>query len=100
MARSTAFHVRQLPGLIVKAIQNCGFSLVEVITHCHTYFGKNNRISDPVDMLKQQRDNAINIKQASLMSEEEKKGKFVVGELYNRPEEEYCQKYAQMAEKI
>lgn len=100
VARSTAFHVRQLPGLVAKGIENKGFSLIEVITQCPTYYGRMNRMSSPVEMLKWQRDNAINLKQASLLSEEEKKGKFVVGELYNRPEEEYIQKHDRMVKNI
>lgn len=100
VARSTAFHVRQLPGLVAKGIENKGFSLIEVITQCPTYYGRMNRMSSPVEMLKWQRDNAINLKQASLLSEEEKKGKFVVGELYNRPEEEYIQKHDRMVKDI
>lgn len=100
VARSTAFHVRQLPGLVAKGIENKGFSLIEVITQCPTYYGRMNRMSSPVEMLKWQRDNAINVKQASLLSEEEKKGKFVVGELYNRPEEEYIQKHDRMVKDI
>lgn len=93
VARTTTFHVRQLPGLVSEGIKNRGFSLIEVITQCPTYFGRMNRFITGVEMLKWQRDNAINPKQASLLSEEEKKGKFVVGKLYVHPEEEYTQRY-------
>lgn len=100
VARSTAFHVRQLPDLVVKGIKNCGFSLIEVITQCPVYFGRFNRFSTAVEMLKWQRDNAINIKQASLMSEKEKKGKFVIGEIYYNPQDEYTHKYEKITKNI
>ncbi len=100
IARSTAFHVRQLPDLVMRGIQNQGFSLIEVITHCPTYFGKMNRFSGGIEMLKWQRDNAINIKQASLMSEEERKGKFVIGELYSRQDKQYIEKYDEIVKNI
>jgi 2-oxoglutarate ferredoxin oxidoreductase subunit beta len=100
IARSTAFHVRQLPSLVEAGIRNCGFSLIEVITQCPIYFGRMNLTINPVDMLKWQRDNAINLKQASLMSEEEKKGKFVIGELYKKEKEELTNKYVKIAENL
>src|SRR3989338_7427705 len=78
VGRSTAYHATQLPQLVAKAIQNKGFSFLDVITQCPVYYGRMNRFSDTVDMLKWQRDNAINVKQWGMISEEERKGKFVI----------------------
>lgn len=99
VARSTAFHATTLPQLVIKAIQNKGFSFVDVITQCPVYYGRMNRFADAVEMLKWQRDNARNIKQWSIMTEEEKKGKFVIGELYSKPALEYTERYQKLIER-
>ncbi|MBI5078687.1 2-oxoacid:ferredoxin oxidoreductase subunit beta [Candidatus Saganbacteria bacterium] len=100
IARSTTFHATQLPLLIEKGIQNKGFSFIEVITACPVYYGRANQIADAGEMLKRQRDLARNIKQWSMMSEEEKKGKFVIGELHNQPALEYTERYRQLIARI
>ena len=99
VARSTTYNALQIPALITKAIKNKGFSLVEVITQCPVYFGKMNKLGSPVEMMKWLRSNSINVKQASLLSEEKKKNKYVIGELYNKPEEELIEKYARITKK-
>ena len=100
VARSTAYHVRQLPELIIKGINNKGFSVIEVISQCPIYFGRRNDMGDSVNMLKWQRDNAINLKQASQMSEEEMEGKFIVGELHHKPKKEYTEEYQNLIERV
>ena len=97
VARSTAYHAVQIPRLVAKDKTNKGFSLVEVITQCPVYFGKMNLMHSTIDMLRWQRDHTMNLKQASLMSEKEKKGKYVIGELYNKPCEELTEKYARIS---
>lgn len=52
VARSTAFHVRQVTEILQEAILHNGFSVVEVMSQCPTYFGRKNRQGDAVDMLK------------------------------------------------
>jgi 2-oxoglutarate ferredoxin oxidoreductase subunit beta len=52
VARSTAFHVQQMTEIIQEAILHKGFSVVEVMSQCPTYFGRRNRQGDAVDMLK------------------------------------------------
>lgn len=99
VARTTSFHATQLPLLVAKGIQNKGFSFIDAITHCPVYYGRMNRYADAVEMLKWQRDSARNLKQWSTMSEEEKKGKFVIGELHAKPSPEYTERYRQLIER-
>jgi 2-oxoglutarate ferredoxin oxidoreductase subunit beta len=51
VARSTAYHVRQLPGILEEAIRHKGFSVVEVLSPCPTYFGRKNQEGGAVEML-------------------------------------------------
>jgi len=96
IARSTTFHATHLPLLVMKGIQNKGFSFIDAVTACPIYYGRMNKLVDAVEMLRLQRDNARNIKQWSTMSDEEKKGKFVIGELFNKPAMEYTERYRQL----
>jgi 2-oxoglutarate/2-oxoacid ferredoxin oxidoreductase subunit beta len=51
VARATAYHVQQLPGILEEAIQHKGFSVVEVMTPCPTYFGRKNKEGSAVNMM-------------------------------------------------
>jgi 2-oxoglutarate ferredoxin oxidoreductase subunit beta len=50
VARATVYHYRQMEKLITEALIGEGFSLVEVMTPCPTYFGRLNRRGGPVEM--------------------------------------------------
>ncbi len=52
VARSTTYHVQQTTELIREAILHKGFSVVEIMSQCPTYFGRKNRLGDAVAMLK------------------------------------------------
>jgi len=52
VARSTAYHAQQVTEMIQEAILHNGFSVVEVMSQCPTYFGRRNKQGDAVDMLK------------------------------------------------
>jgi 2-oxoglutarate ferredoxin oxidoreductase subunit beta len=52
VARSTTYHVHEMTEMIQEAILHKGFSVVEIISPCPTYFGRSNRQGDAVDMLK------------------------------------------------
>jgi 2-oxoglutarate/2-oxoacid ferredoxin oxidoreductase subunit beta len=52
VARSTAYHVQQVTEILQAAILHNGFSVVEIMSQCPTYFGRRNRQGDAVDMLK------------------------------------------------
>lgn len=101
VARGTTYHVRLLDDLIKQAVQIKGFSFVEIISACPTYYGRYNKYATPVDMLKWQRDSAVNLKQAGILNPEELKTKFVIGELYKKQDEkEYIDAYKDMTKKI
>jgi 2-oxoglutarate ferredoxin oxidoreductase subunit beta len=96
VARSTTFHTPLLPDFIVNAVKNKGFSLVEVVTACPVYYGRMNKMSDPATMMKWQQQSSVNVKQASTMTPEEMKGKFIVGEICRREAPEYTEEYGKL----
>jgi 2-oxoglutarate/2-oxoacid ferredoxin oxidoreductase subunit beta len=52
VARTTTYHVKQMSELFKEAILREGFSVIEVLTQCPTYFGRKNKAGSAVDMVK------------------------------------------------
>jgi len=88
VARWTTAHPLQLANSIKKALLNPGFSFVEVVSQCPTYFGRKNKIRNPVDMVKIFKENSINKRKADKMDEEKLIGKIIVGEFINKPKKD------------
>jgi len=84
VGRGTVYHARLLDDLIEKACLKVGFSVVEVISHCHTQYGRINRLGSAVEMMEWQRDHAITIERAGQMKAEDLKDKFRIGVLIDR----------------
>ena len=100
VGRSTAYHVQLLGELIEKAILHKGFSVVEAITPCPTYFGRKNKIGSAVDMLNWFKDKALNAKAAAVMSPDKLEGKFLIGELYCENAPEFTEEYNKLIEDV
>lgn len=100
-ARSTAYHARPLAKYIEKAITHKGFSLVEAISTCPTYYGRKNKKGSAVDMLRFLKDSFIDIKAAEKLPAEKLEGKFIMGEFKHvENQEEYTDKYAKIIERL
>src|SRR5690554_2832804 len=65
VARGTAYHTQMLIKLIKKGMENNGFSLIEALSTCPTYFGRKNKKGDAVGMMEQLKDATINVKTAN-----------------------------------
>ena len=52
VARTTTYHVQQLADIIHDAILHEGFSVVEVMCQCPTYFGRKNKQGSAVEMMR------------------------------------------------
>ncbi|MCJ7593298.1 MAG: 2-oxoacid:ferredoxin oxidoreductase subunit beta [Desulfobacterales bacterium] len=96
VARATTYHVTSLKEILGKAIMHKGFSVVEVLSQCPTYFGRKNRIGDAVDMLNHYKNHTVPVgsekkdQDPSLIE----RGIFVQEE---RPE--YCSEYGKVVER-
>lgn len=90
VARTTAFHVREISSLIKKAYEHKGFAVVEVLTQCPTYFGRKNKLGGPVQMLEWYRDNTAPLGSKKLAENPDliPRGVFVDEEA-----PEYCSEY-------
>ncbi|SHK56287.1 2-oxoglutarate ferredoxin oxidoreductase, beta subunit [Desulfatibacillum alkenivorans DSM 16219] len=56
VARSTAFHAQECTKMIHDAILHDGFSVVEIMTQCPTYYGRKNKLGEAPDMIKRFKD--------------------------------------------
>ena len=98
--RCTAFHAQQAIKLIEQGIKHHGFSLIEGVSVCPTYYGRKNKKGDSVKMLTWQKEVAVDVNKAKDMSPEELEGKLVIGKLSEvNNKEEYTDMYDKIIEK-
>ena len=100
VARGTIYAVKMLEKNIVEAIQNKGFSLVDVFTTCPTYFGRKNKKGSAVDMVTFLKENAVNVAAWDKLPEGKKEGKFVIGKLHEKIRPEYTKAYNKLIESL
>jgi len=98
VARWTTAHPLQLSNAIKKGLKNKGFSFIEVISQCPTYFGRKNRLRTPVEMMNWMKENSVVNRKARKMSPEELEGKIILGEFVNKKEPELSEKLFKLIE--
>jgi len=99
VGRGTVYHAKLLDSLIEKALLKKGFSVVEVISHCHTQYGRQNRLGSAVEMMEWQRDYAVPVEKASMMKPEELRDKIVIGVLVDKELPLYQDEYEKIRER-
>ncbi|MBI1743462.1 2-oxoacid:ferredoxin oxidoreductase subunit beta [Candidatus Acetothermia bacterium] len=66
VARTTVYDFNELNSILQKALAHKGFSVVEVITPCPTYFGRMNDLRDPYEMLQYIKDTTLPLEDVPL----------------------------------
>ncbi len=102
VARATIAQPQLCETLIKKAIQHQdrGFAVIEIITHCHTQYGRKNKLPRPIDNFNFFKDRTVMKAKADSMSPEELQGKIVVGELFEKDAAEYSRRYVELIERV
>ena len=93
VGRATAYNPIMMRKLIKEGMQVKGFSLIEVMSACPTHFGKFNKLGAVSHMMQLMNEQSVTVAQAAKMSDEELKGKIVVGCLKNEPRDDYYTSY-------
>jgi 2-oxoglutarate ferredoxin oxidoreductase subunit beta len=95
VARTTSYHIQQVTDIIRQAILHEGFSVVEVLSQCPTYFGRKNKAGDAVDMVKYFKDNTTTIGSKAKKDNPDliERGIFVQKEM-----PEYCSEYEKVVQ--
>ena len=100
VGRATSYHVQLLIELIEKELQHKGFSVVEAITQCPTYFGRKNKVGTAPDMLNWFKDTAVNVKAAAALTPDKLAGKFLIGQMHSEEAPEFTEEYLKQVEEI
>jgi 2-oxoglutarate ferredoxin oxidoreductase subunit beta len=98
VARSTVYHVNQLDKLLAQAFTHSGFSVVEVLSPCHTNFGRQNKLGSQIDMLKSFKKRGVKLERFNELPEAKKKDSFAIGVLVDREQETYMDAFARVCE--
>lgn len=99
VGRGTVYHAPQLEKLIMGALEHNGFSFVEALSNCHTYYGRLNRRGDAVMMINEFKETAITTAKAKNMTAEELVGKDVIGVLHDDNDKtEFCNEYQKLVD--
>jgi 2-oxoglutarate ferredoxin oxidoreductase subunit beta len=96
VARTTTYHVTSMIKILEKAIAHKGFSVVDILSQCPTYFGVRNKFASAVDMLNYYKTNTtpIGSKEKEKNPDLIERGIFVQDQ---RPE--YCDEYDKIIKK-
>jgi len=96
VARTTTYHVQQMAKIIRQAVLHEGFSVVEVLSQCPTYFGRKNKAGNAVDMMEYYKNNTTPIGSKAKKENPDliERGIFVEKEL-----PEYCSEYDKIIER-
>ena len=96
VARTTTFHIKQITDIIRQAILHEGFSVVEILSQCPTYFGRKNKAGDAVDMIQYFKKNTTTIGSKAKKENPDllERGIFIQKEM-----PEYCSQYEKVVQK-
>ena len=96
VARTSTYHVQQMTKIFRQAILHEGFSVVEVMSQCPTYFGRKNKIGSAVDMMEYYKNNTTSIGSKAKKENPDliERGVFVEKEM-----PEYCSEYDKIIER-
>ncbi|HYW35943.1 MAG TPA: 2-oxoacid:ferredoxin oxidoreductase subunit beta [Balneolaceae bacterium] len=90
VARTTTFDFQEIPNMISRAIEHPGFSVVEILSQCPTYFGRINKLGDATNMLDYEKDLTI---PGETISREEMLGEMSVGVFREEIKPEFTDQY-------
>ncbi len=96
VARSTVYHVTQLDKMLGLMLKKRGFSVVEVLSPCHTNFGRQNKLGSQVDMMKGYKKRAVRMERWHKLSEAERADRFSIGVLSEHDHPTYTERYAEV----
>ena len=98
VARSTVYHAAELDKVIEQAMRNKGFSVVEVVSYCHTTFGRVNNMKSPIQMMRQLKENSITVQAAEKLGDDLLEDKIVRGVFRDEEKPEFTELYDQVIE--
>jgi 2-oxoglutarate ferredoxin oxidoreductase subunit beta len=93
VARTTPYHVQQLASVLEEAIRHKGFSVVEVMSPCPTYYGRKNKEGSAVDMMERLKNMTTPV---GSKAKQENPALIERGVFVKKEMPEYCEEYAKI----
>ncbi|RPI82688.1 MAG: 2-oxoacid:ferredoxin oxidoreductase subunit beta [Chloroflexi bacterium] len=93
VARTTVYHAVEMDRYIEQAVSKKGFSMIEVVSYCHTTYGRINKLGSAVDMMRALKENSVSLTAAEKLPPEEREKKVVRGVLRNIDKPGYVELY-------
>lgn len=100
VARSTAYHAKKMIDYVKTGISHKGFSLIEGVSICPTYYGRKNKKGSAVSLMNLLKDNYIDIKLKDKLPQEKLDGKMFMGEFKNEIAPEYIEEYQKIIDRF
>ncbi|MCP3952908.1 MAG: 2-oxoacid:ferredoxin oxidoreductase subunit beta [Desulfobacterales bacterium] len=88
VARTTAYHAKEIQKLVAQAICHPGFAVVEIMSQCPTYFGRKNKLGSAVEMM-----NLFKTDTARIGAKNAGADKVLRGVFVEKIQPEYCTQY-------
>ena len=99
-ARWTTLQIENLVGSIKTGLKNKGFSFIEVVSPCPTYYGRKIKLRTPTAMAVTIKINTVFKSEAERMKEKDLEGKIVVGEFANKTKAEFTDNIQNLSERL
>lgn len=97
VARGSVFHAMKLDSMMMDAITNPGFGVLEIMSPCFTQFGRKNKFKSPVDMYQYLKKTVVPVDRYNGMDESARQGKIPSGVFVHNTEPGIEEKYYAMA---
>ncbi|MDW7651398.1 MAG: 2-oxoacid:ferredoxin oxidoreductase subunit beta [Bacillota bacterium] len=96
VARGVTYAPVKLEAMMTKALEHNGFSVIDCITQCPTYYGRLNKMGKAVDMLEWQKEHTITLEKAQSLPPHTLKEKIITGIYVNKLRGEYTERYRKL----
>ncbi|MEW5774856.1 MAG: 2-oxoacid:ferredoxin oxidoreductase subunit beta [Thermodesulfobacteriota bacterium] len=96
VARASAFHAQGMDKLMQATLTHRGFSLLEVVSPCHTQYGRKNKFKTVVDMYRWLKESGTPLEQYRKLSPEKAAGRIPLGVFVDKDEPALEERYAEL----
>jgi 2-oxoglutarate ferredoxin oxidoreductase subunit beta len=98
VGRGITYAPVKLESLMTEALKHKGFSVIDAVTQCPTYYGRLNKMGSPVDMLTWQKENVVSLEKAASLPKHVTQDKIVTGVFVKTLLPEYTTLYRRLHE--
>ena len=100
VARWTTAHPMQLSKAIQKGLNSTGFSFIEAVSQCPTYYGRKNKLKTTIDLYNHIKEHTITKRKAEKMDVTELQDKIIVGDFANPRRGALCKALKELTEEV